>query len=472
MDIRSIETIKNELKSYQMSHHIRLRDYNPLSVLSVLNETLAIQIQLLEESIDSEVQSINPLTATGENLDAVIIDRLPAGRQAGTQAVGTITFRRNLPAAAVVTIPTGTQAIALADNGDYLWFETTAVGSIGIGDSSVVVAARSMRTGLNGNIPAYSITRLPVSIDGVDFVENIASYTGGTDEESDDDLRARYIYAVLVPGRATQQLIEQHLTDLETVLEAHTYTRAPGDVEIVVDTTTGIGSTDTDVAACIEENIAAGVVARGVLGASISGGINVELSVCAGGFLYVRPTVHILAEESMTITYTDHLARSRTGTCTIPAGTIAGSAVIATLQDPNDRVVEINGISYVGTSTYDLLMGMGTYPCLYVTPRMVSTNVTVAIVDTATPEVGLAANIESSLTDFLDAYTIGEDLEYSDLVKYIFVDYATGRAFDGIDQITSCVVTGNSTTISSFGQIINLDEDQRIEPGSITITIT
>ncbi len=52
----------------------------------------------------------------------------------------------------------------------------------------------------------------------------------------------------------------------------------------------------------------------------------------------------------------------------------------------------------------------------------------------------------------MDSYKIGEDLEYADLVKYIYVDYRTGRAFSGIDDDSSFSLICKSSTISGFGQ--------------------
>ena len=86
--------------------------------------------------------------------------------------------------------------------------------------------------------------------------------------------------------------------------------------------------------------------------------------------------------------------------------------------------------------------------------------------------VDLLANIQASLEAKLDSYKIGEDLEYAGLVKYIYVDYATGRAFSGIDDVFSFALTCKLTTIIGFGQKVLLDDDERIEPGTLSVTKT
>lgn len=89
---------------------------------------------------------------------------------------------------------------------------------------------------------------------------------------------------------------------------------------------------------------------------------------------------------------------------------------------------------------------------------------------TATPEVDLLQNILASLKAKLDSYKIGENLEYADLVKYIYFDFTTCRAFSGIDDVSSFSLTCKSATISGFGQKVTLDDDERIEPGTVSVT--
>lgn len=57
-------------------------------------------------------------------------------------------------------------------------------------------------------------------------------------------------------------------------------------------------------------------------------------------------------------------------------------------------------------------------------------------------------------------------------VKYIYTDYATGRAFSGIDDVTSFELTCKGSTISGFGQKVTLDDDERLEAGTVSVTVT
>jgi len=115
---------------------------------------------------------------------------------------------------------------------------------------------------------------------------------------------------------------------------------------------------------------------------------------------------------------------------------------------------------------------MGQYPYLYVLPRTVLVDVSIDITKTTTPETSLELNIEDSIEAFLNSYHIGEDLEWSDLFLHIYMDYETSRMFEGIDIVNTCSISGLGTIITTTGSIINIAEDQRIRPGTITITVT
>ena len=103
-------------------------------------------------------------------------------------------------------------------------------------------------------------------------------------------------------------------------------------------------------------------------------------------------------------------------------------------------------------------------------PELQAADIALELVLTATPEVDLLENIRASLEAKLDSYKIGEDLEYADLVKYIYVDYETGRAFSGIDDVVSFSLTCKTITITGFGQKVTVDQDERLEPGTLSIS--
>jgi len=482
LDVRDIDDIKDALKLDQQARHPYLRDYNDYSVLSTINEACAIQIQYVEERSKAAIEANSVWTATGDDLDILVQDR-GITRQEGTRATGEVTFRTASPTTVNIVIPLGTlvsaNIISNVDGytSDKLYFETTEVGTIAIGYTSAAVDVQAVETGTDGNVPAYAINSQTVYIAGISRVENVAPLTGGTEKESDDDLRDRYIYATDINGRATLPLMEQHIYDLETVRECQIYQAAPGEIEIIADSTT-LSVTDDDVVDCIEENIAVGVVSRGKLLATIiSGIITPSIGIMETGKLYVRVDSPLVTpNESFTLNYTTTTGLSRVATVDIPTGSVEGDIVVATLQNTSDLVVSVDNGTYTGGNSYSILGGLGTYPYLYLLPRKVLCNALINIVQTADPDPDLADKIENSVEAFLDSFYIGVDLEYSDLIQYIYKGHDSsdypGEYFEGIDQITSVILTANGSSISGFGQTVSMANDQRIDPGTITVTLT
>jgi len=55
------------------------------------------------------------------------------------------------------------------------------------------------------------------------------------------------------------------------------------------------------------------------------------------------------------------------------------------------------------------------------------------------------------------------------MVKYIYVDYVTGRCFYGIDDVVGFSITCKTTTITGFGQKVTFDGDERAESQDVSV---
>jgi len=469
MEPRTIDEIKDDIIE-DLRTHPYLQDFSELSVLSTLVNMIAIQIYKAEVLIQTQTNAMSVLTATGSDLDRLVVDRLPEGRQSGDNAVGAVTFKRTDAALVAYTIPIGTRVIAVSEAGEQTQIETTALGTLGIGETQVVVAAQAVYAGTSGNIGAYTVQIMPTAIYGIESVENTTAFSGGTETETDDELRERYIYSLPTQGAATAPLLKEHIEGLDGIVEAVINVEQPGDVSIVVDDTSGISDDNDDVVDCIEENIAAGVVARGILCATIvDGSATTGVATSGGGRIWARALDYVSAGETIDIGYTTYDGSPRTGSVTVPMGTLPGVAIQGTLQAVADRVATIDSITYTGTNSYDLLVGMGTYPYLYNIPRSVPVSVEVDIALTDDPEPNLASNIAASLVAALNSYPIGRDLEFADIARYVYIDFTTGEAFVGIDDISSITITDDITTITTYGGSITIGNDQRVDPYEVIV---
>ena len=116
-------------------------------------------------------------------------------RQLGKRASGTVTFYASGSQIMNIDIPLGTQVavpINSSNNTTVVYFTTTVPAVIPLGETSVEVPVLSTLAGSAYNVPANSITSLVNSLISVTSVNNDFPMTGGTDPESDAELRNRW----------------------------------------------------------------------------------------------------------------------------------------------------------------------------------------------------------------------------------------------------------------------------------------
>lgn len=120
-------------------------------------------------------------------------------------------------------------------------------------DVKVVATIR----GREGNTYAGSISVMPQPPPGVEYVVNRKDITGGTDIESDEELRERAKKALLVAGKATLISIEAAVKGVEgvgSILVEDMPDEVPGVVRIVVD-----GGNMEEIRKAVEDVRAAGI---------------------------------------------------------------------------------------------------------------------------------------------------------------------------------------------------------------------
>lgn len=442
---------------------------------------LAVAEALAEAYEDMEVglTDIDVLKATGTKLDAIVSHVLIEGRELGDYATGAITFYTAYPATAEITVPAGTKCYALLEDGSKIYFVTTEAVTVLVEASSATAAARAVVRGTTGNIAAYAIIGMISAITGISSCENQLDFSGGTEDETDAELRERYFDAIQSPGKATALMIQRALNDLSTISEVKVWNYGSGDMGVLVAYSGGIDESSDDIVDAISANIAAGTQARGMLCATIDSTQVVVLDDDVyGGLVWIRPRCYISAEEILNLTYLDMDGATQTAVATIPAGTHRGDMIAATMATSASRAKKIlvAPTSLAGNS-YDVLLGMGEAGYLYNLPELVDLSIVAKIRLTETPEIGLKSLIESSLTDFANAYIIGENLEYSDVQRFLFNLFdptatdGIGRPFIGIDTLVEMTVTAGGQAATRNGDGITVEEDWKLQAGAITVQI-
>ncbi|MDO4730654.1 MAG: baseplate J/gp47 family protein [Clostridia bacterium] len=149
-------------------------------------------------------------TATDIQLDYHAQER-GIERKKAVKAQGELTFYIQTPVSYDINIPIGTVcSTASVQDSRY---ETVEEGILYAGDLEVTLKARSLDEGKKGNCKAGSISVIITSLPGISEVMNIQAFTGGTEEESDENLRKRIIesYRNISNGTNTAFYKEQAL---------------------------------------------------------------------------------------------------------------------------------------------------------------------------------------------------------------------------------------------------------------------
>lgn len=133
-------------------------------------------------------------TKVGSDLDKFVA-LFGFARQGGRRSTGTVTLQIANAAATDTTVPAGTQLIKPATSvSPAVIFRTVATVTLYAGTLSVNAPIESTNVGSYNNVPANSITSLGSSgaTGGVSAVFNSLATTGGTDLETDAELRVRF----------------------------------------------------------------------------------------------------------------------------------------------------------------------------------------------------------------------------------------------------------------------------------------
>lgn len=168
-------------------------------ILDVVGEVVAeayVDRYLMDYQYDVDAKS-------GADLDDFValfgFTRLPARR-----AVGSITFERSSTSETETFIPRGTQ---VATEGAGAVVVATLVPALMMrNDLSITVPAQAVVGGTSGNIGANSLSRAITPLTGVGTFTNTSAFTGGTEAESDAQVRARFKRTVFRNLAGTEQM--------------------------------------------------------------------------------------------------------------------------------------------------------------------------------------------------------------------------------------------------------------------------
>jgi uncharacterized phage protein gp47/JayE len=144
-------------------------------------------------------------------------------RLAAKRATGSVTFSRTLPppptVAPAIFIPIGTQ-LATADSTPIV-VSTMVPAILPAGQTTITVPVQAVVGGAIGNIAASSLVRKVTPLDGIPSFTNPSALVGGSDPESDDQLRTRFKKTVFRNLAGTEQMFLAIALDNAAVTQAN-----------------------------------------------------------------------------------------------------------------------------------------------------------------------------------------------------------------------------------------------------------
>ena len=189
----------------------------------------SLRMQGTDEEVAAMRAALDPENLAGGDLDRYVFPRSGLERRQATFATGVLTV-------------TGTGTVqqgALFESGGGIQFAASETVQI-TGEGQVPVTCRV--DGAAGNLPAHSITQMPVTLQGIAACDNPEPTTGGYDEEDDAAYYARYLLKIRTPA-TSGNIYHYQSWALEVAgvgaVQVFPLARGPGTVDIVIIDSTG-----------------------------------------------------------------------------------------------------------------------------------------------------------------------------------------------------------------------------------------
>jgi hypothetical protein len=147
--------------------------------------TFAAELETFYQSMDQVATQVYPQTATDVYLEA-IAESFGVSRKLAAYATLDVDFTGTIG----TVVPAGTRVSTLLDSanlGEPIYFQT--LNETTLSDTTATIATQCTTGGVVGNVAANAVVRLEDPIDGITSINNSVPATGGSDEQSDDDLR-------------------------------------------------------------------------------------------------------------------------------------------------------------------------------------------------------------------------------------------------------------------------------------------
>lgn len=221
--------------------------------LAVRLYAAAAEIESLYLYADWALAQSFPQTAQGAYLDQHGQLRGLA-RKGAAKAAGTLRFSIDAARTDEVPVPAGTVCLTAG----LQRFVTAGAAAIAPGALFVDVPAEAEEAGAAGNVPENTVTQMAGAPAGVTACTNPAPFAGGTDEEPDEDYRARVLSSfVRLPNGANRAFYEERALSHAGVAAAQVTPRVNGAGTVGVTVASHAGMPDSALLAEVQADLAA-----------------------------------------------------------------------------------------------------------------------------------------------------------------------------------------------------------------------
>mgnify|MGYP002463837042 FL=1 len=239
-----VEEVQDE---YQAKGWLPARMNLNKGVIRGLLELVAWMFFQLYQLLEALLTQAVPLLSGGDWLD-LHCDQVGLQRKAATKANGYVRFFRSAqtPESQNVPIPAGRIVRTLPDGkGEVYRYVTLEDAVVHAGQTFVDVLAESEAYGAETNAGAGQICELVTPVSGIDRVDNVTGWLAdeAASDESDEQLRIRYMYAWLSRAGVTSAAYQAAALSVKGCIEAAVadqHPRGEGTIDVIVRGSAGL----------------------------------------------------------------------------------------------------------------------------------------------------------------------------------------------------------------------------------------
>ena len=231
---RDFNTMVDETLQRIVNANIGITNTFPGSVIRTIVESLLAEVDIQNYTVGQLYKAMNIDTAVGDDLDT-IVSILGITRKQATYAEGTVVFGRSDPYSTDISIQYAQIVSTRQNNNNNHVYEFIVIddkAKLSAGELQTTVNIRAMEPG-KIFLPVNAITVMSNPIIGIEYVTNAIEFNGGTEQETDDELRGRAKQALAGLGKGSNAAIRSALLTISGVIDA-----------IMIDLSRGVGTTD------------------------------------------------------------------------------------------------------------------------------------------------------------------------------------------------------------------------------------